>query len=40
VLAYQGLPPAPDQALHNVLALDGRPLAWTRGHGQAMAWFA
>ena len=34
------LPPPPDQALHNVLALDGVPLAWTRGHGQTMDWFA
>jgi hypothetical protein len=40
VLTYEGLPPPPNQALHNVLALDGRPLAWTRAHGQAMAWFA
>ncbi|WP_408635623.1 DUF2332 domain-containing protein [Phytohabitans suffuscus] len=40
VLSYEGLPPAPDKALHNVLALDGTPLAWTRGHGQAMAWLA
>jgi hypothetical protein len=40
VLTYEGLPPPPDQALHNVLALDGMPLAWTRAHGQAMAWFA
>jgi len=40
VLPYPELPPAPDEALHNVLALDGEPLAWTRGHGQAMAWFA
>jgi hypothetical protein len=39
VLPYDGLPPPPDGGLHNVLALDGRPLAWTRGHGQAMAWF-
>jgi hypothetical protein len=39
VLAHDGLPPPPDDTLHNVLALDGRPLAWTRGHGQAMAWF-
>jgi hypothetical protein len=38
-LTYDGLPPAPDDALHNVLALDGKPLAWTRGHGQAIAWF-
>ncbi|GIE77022.1 hypothetical protein Aph02nite_29720 [Actinoplanes philippinensis] len=34
------LPPAPDDALHNVVALDGVPLAWARGHGQAMSWFA
>jgi hypothetical protein len=40
VLPHAGLPAAPDRALHNVLALDGRPLAWTRGHGQAMTWFA
>ena len=40
VLSCQGLPAPPDQALHNVLALDGTPLAWTRSHGQAMTWFA
>ncbi len=40
VLPYDGLPEPPDEALHSVLALDGRPLAWTRGHGQAMTWFA
>ena len=39
-LAYEGLPSPPDGALHNVLALDGTPVAWTRGHGQAMAWFS
>jgi hypothetical protein len=40
VLTYRDLPaPPPGTALHNVLALDGRPLAWTRGHGQAMVWF-
>ena len=39
VLSYDALPEPPDDALHNVLALDGRPLAWTRGHGQAMRWF-
>ncbi len=33
------LPPAPDDTLHNVLALDGVPLAWTRGHGEAMVRF-
>lgn len=40
VVGYEGLPPAPDQGLHNVLALDEVPLAWARGHGQALAWFA
>jgi hypothetical protein len=30
----------PGEALHNVLALDGTPLAWTRPHGQAITWFA
>ncbi|GIJ56551.1 DUF2332 domain-containing protein [Virgisporangium aurantiacum] len=38
VLPYEGLPPPPD-GFHNVLALDGVPLAWTRGHGEAMTWF-
>lgn len=32
-------PPPPDGAAYNLLALDGRPLAWTRSHGQAMTWF-
>jgi hypothetical protein len=40
VLPHDNLPPPPDHTLHNVLALDGVPLAWTRGHGQAMTWFA
>ena len=40
VLPYDELPPAPDDTLHNVLALDEEPLAWTRGHGEAMYWFA
>lgn len=40
VLPYGTLPNPPDDALHNVLALDGSPLAWTRGHGQAITWFA
>jgi hypothetical protein len=39
VVTYPHLPPAPDSALHNVLGLDGTPLAWTRGHGQSMTWF-
>ncbi|MBR7831719.1 DUF2332 domain-containing protein [Actinospica durhamensis] len=38
VVTFAGLPMPPDQTLHNVLALDGRPLAWARGHGQAMQW--
>ncbi|MFC4021807.1 DUF2332 domain-containing protein [Micromonospora sp. GCM10011542] len=40
VLPCAGLPEPPDEARHNVLALDGTPLAWTRGHGQALTWFA
>jgi hypothetical protein len=40
VLPYDALPKPPGQALHNVLALDGTPLAWTRPHGQAIIWFA
>jgi hypothetical protein len=40
VLPYDALPDPPDEALHNVLALDGTPLAWTRSHGQALMWFA
>jgi hypothetical protein len=39
VLGHDGLPAPPDDALHNVLSLDGKPLAWTRSHGQAMTWF-
>jgi hypothetical protein len=39
VVSFEDLPLAPDETLHNVLALDDVPLAWTRGHGQAMAWF-
>lgn len=40
VLHHDDVPAPPDDALHNVLALDGRPLAWTRAHGQGMTWFA
>ncbi|MFC4145352.1 DUF2332 domain-containing protein [Micromonospora mangrovi] len=40
VLPYEGLPEPPSDAAHHVLALDGTPLAWTRGHGQAIDWFA
>jgi hypothetical protein len=39
VLPHPDLPPPPDGSLHNVLALDGRPVAYTRSHGQAMTWF-
>ena len=38
VLPFDGLPQPPDDTHHNVLALDGTPLAWTRGHGQALTW--
>jgi hypothetical protein len=40
VVEFAELPPPPDDTLHNVLALDGRPLAWARGHGQAMEWLS
>ncbi|MFF3852704.1 DUF2332 domain-containing protein [Micromonospora sp. NPDC002575] len=40
VLRHEALPEPPDGTLHNVLALDGSPLAWTRPHGQAVTWFA
>jgi uncharacterized protein DUF2332 len=40
VLPDERLPDPPGPAAHNLLALDGRPLAWTRSHGQAIAWFA
>ena len=39
VLTYETLPTPPDDALRNVLALDGTPLAWTSPHGQAIVWF-
>ncbi|SBT38291.1 DUF2332 domain-containing protein [Micromonospora narathiwatensis] len=39
VLRYDGLPEPPSGAHLNVLALDGKPLAWTRGHGQGITWF-
>jgi hypothetical protein len=38
-LPYEVLPPSPGETLHNVLALDGTPLAWSRPHGQAVIWF-
>jgi hypothetical protein len=39
-ISYGPLPEPPSAALHNLLALDGRPLAWTRPHGQAVTGFA
>jgi hypothetical protein len=39
VLIYPTLPAPPDEALRNMLALDGTPLAWTLPHGQAITWF-
>ncbi|MFG1990966.1 DUF2332 domain-containing protein [Actinoplanes sp. NPDC048988] len=38
VLVYPGLAAA-DPSHKNVLALDGKPLAWTAGHGEGMTWF-
>ena len=40
VLSYPGLPSPPAETAMNVLALDGRPLAWTAPHGQSAHWFA
>ncbi|MGW0431065.1 DUF2332 domain-containing protein [Micromonospora sp. NPDC003197] len=40
VLPYDGLPCPPEETQHNVLALDGKPLAWTRAHGQSITWLA
>jgi hypothetical protein len=40
VIPVGDLPAPPDDTLHNVLALDGKPLAWTRGHGEVLTWFA
>ncbi|SDK60674.1 hypothetical protein SAMN05421874_10942 [Nonomuraea maritima] len=39
VLPHAGTPEPPGEVLHQVLALDGRPLAWTRQHGQELLWF-
>lgn len=38
-LPLDGIPPGPDNLSHNVLALDGTPLAWTHGHGRSLTWF-
>ncbi|GIF54686.1 DUF2332 domain-containing protein [Asanoa iriomotensis] len=40
VLGLPALPPPPAPGLHNVLTLDGTPLAYARGHGQELSWFA
>ncbi|MFG2055071.1 DUF2332 domain-containing protein [Micromonospora sp. NPDC048930] len=39
VLRHAALPAPPGGAFHNVLALDGTPVAWTRGHGEGITWF-
>ena len=40
VLSYDTAPQPPRDALNNLVALDGVPVAWARAHGQAMSWFA
>jgi hypothetical protein len=40
VLRYPDLPDPPGGLLHNVLAVDGVPLAFARSHGQSIHWFA
>jgi hypothetical protein len=39
-MGHEALPEPPAAGLHNVLSLDGTPLAWARSHGQSMVWFA
>jgi hypothetical protein len=39
VMGYDALPEQPDSGFHNVIALDGTPLAWARAHGQGLNWF-
>ena len=39
VLPYDGLPAPPDDTSYHVVALDGRPLAWAKPHGQRLVWF-
>lgn len=39
VLPFDDLPSPPSEALHNLLSLDGAPLAWCRSHGQSLHWF-
>jgi len=33
-------PPPPGPERHFLLAVDGKPVAWTRPHGQSIDWFA
>jgi hypothetical protein len=40
LVAGRALPPPPATGAYNLLALDETPLAWTRTHGDAAAWFA
>ena len=40
VLPYDSLPAPPAVLRHNVLALDGTPLAWAQWHGQEVVFFA
>ncbi|RBQ19130.1 DUF2332 domain-containing protein [Spongiactinospora rosea] len=40
VLPYDPLPPPPTGGSVHVLALDGRPTAWTRPHGQEITWIS
>jgi hypothetical protein len=39
VLELGPLPEPPDSGLHNLLSLDGKPLAYSRSHGYEMTWF-
>nr|WP_221377318.1 DUF2332 domain-containing protein [Actinoplanes polyasparticus] len=40
IIEYADLPAPPADGRHkNVLSLDGKPLAWTEGHGRSMSWF-
>jgi hypothetical protein len=38
VLPHHAAPEPPSDALHNLVALNGVPVAWARSHGQAMIW--
>lgn len=40
ILGLENLPEPPDRMHHNVLTLDGTPVAWTRPHGQGLAAFS